>query len=116
MTVHVFSPSVIPSVGSSVNSSARVLVADFGDGYSQRAADGINNIDTTVSLQWNNLTGTQANSIDSFFMQMGGYESFYYTLPTESIAKKWACEKWDKSYQTGGMVNLNCELKRVFDL
>ncbi|CAJ0610674.1 unnamed protein product [Cylicocyclus nassatus] len=104
MTVHVFSPSVIPSVGSSVNSSARVLVADFGDGYSQRAADGINNIDTTVSLQWNNLTGTQANSIDNFFMQMGGYESFYYTLPTESIAKKWTCEKWDKSYQTGELM------------
>ena len=116
MSIPVFSPSVIPSIGSSSNSSANILKADFGDGYSQRVGQGINNIGEQASLSWNNITGSQANTIVSFFEARGGFEAFQYTLPTESSAKKWTCDTWNKNYADGGLINLTCELTRVYDL
>ena len=44
MALDTFSPPIEPTVSSTKEISYNVLRADFGDGYSQRAADGLNNV------------------------------------------------------------------------
>ena len=58
----------------------RVLKAQFGDGYSQEVADGINNEVQSWPLQF---VGTRAEviAIRDFFRRHGGYKGFFWTPP-----------------------------------
>lgn len=91
-----FSPPVPPSVGSSANHKPRVLRADFGDGYNQRAADGINTDLEKLSLVWSVLTIAEADLIDSFLSARGGHEKFLWTAPRSSVEKLWVCPDWSR--------------------
>lgn len=82
---------------SSVDSEAKVLRNDFGDGYSDRAAYGINNIKETASLMTAVLTAEQANTVLEFLSTRAGHESFDWTPLGESVAKKWTCARWTKT-------------------
>jgi phage-related protein len=58
----------------------RTLKASFGDGYEQKAADGINNKVQMWPLSFvENLTTTTA--IRDFLDARMGYQSFYWTPP-----------------------------------
>lgn len=58
----------------------RVLTAQFGDGYKQQAADGINNKSQSWPLVF---TGTSARikPIRDFLDGLGGYKAFFWTPP-----------------------------------
>lgn len=61
-------------------SKFRVRTAQFGDGYSQSVADGINNKMQSWPLQF---TGTKdaMQAIVDFFDARQGFQSFYWTPP-----------------------------------
>jgi len=52
MTLQTFTPPIQPSVGATNKPKVKILKADFGDGYTQAAADGTNNIRAEFSLTW----------------------------------------------------------------
>lgn len=58
----------------------RVLTAQFGDGYKQTAADGINNASQSWPLSF---TGRKADvqPIATFLDLRAGWQSFYWTPP-----------------------------------
>ncbi|GAP66831.1 phage minor tail protein [Mizugakiibacter sediminis] len=60
--------------------SFRVRTAQFGDGYKQTVADGINNKVQSWPLTF---TGTKAEmqAIVNFFDERAGWQSFYWTPP-----------------------------------
>jgi phage-related protein len=60
--------------------SFRVRSAQFGDGYSQEVADGINNKVQSWPLQF---TGSKAEmqALTDFLDAHGGYRAFYWTPP-----------------------------------
>jgi phage-related protein len=66
----------------------RVLTAQFGDGYKQTAADGLNNKVQSWPLTF---TGTSAKltPIRDFLDARGGYQSFLWTPPlgTQALFK-----------------------------
>jgi phage-related protein len=116
-----FTPSVAPAPGgSSVSDVDRIRNAPFGDGYSQRAPDGLNYKDRTASLTWPSLNPTKFAEINGFFDAHGGGVAFIYTLPLEATAMKWMWTSKTPSYVGGPTANavrsLRVELKRVFDL
>lgn len=64
----------------------RVRTAQFGDGYSQRAKDGLNNVYDTWPLTF---TGSEAEiaAIKAFLDATGGATNFYWTPPLRTQAK-----------------------------
>lgn len=112
-----FTPAYAPSPQStSRDDTPRVLRSDFGDGYSQRARDGINFSRRTVTLQWDALAATDADVIEAFFAARGGTDAFYYTLPLESTPYLWTAGKVHRGYVSANVVLLSVPLTQEFDL
>ncbi|QSY98657.1 phage tail protein (plasmid) [Rhizobium bangladeshense] len=82
------------SVGSSRDEVARVLKAQFGNGYAQRAGDGLNAINAEYSVAFENLTRDEAKIMTDFFIERAGWKAFYFTPPDQDTPRLWTCEKW----------------------
>ncbi len=91
-----FSPARAPT---SVDRSreVRVIGTEFGDGYEQTQADGLNALRDKLTVKWDNLTIAQTNSIDAFF-QARYAVPFNWTPPQQSIQKLWRCTTWSVAY------------------
>ena len=76
-----FTPTIAPSYNSNKNKDFRILSAEFGDGYAQRAADGLNYISENWQLSWSLLTEAQADEITDFFDARAGIDAFTWTTP-----------------------------------
>jgi phage-related protein len=102
------------SFGSSHTRKARVLSAAFGNGYQQRAADGINNVRGTYSVVFTNLTRAEANTMDAFFTAKAGYLAFLYQPPGYSTPKMWTCSEWSRQHVDGLIDNISATFEEVF--
>ena len=112
-----FSPPSAPSVtGTSKTVTPRVKRADFGDGYSQRAVDGLNTNRRTVTLSWEALASADPDTIENFMIARGGSDVITYTLPLESASLKWTNGAVKRTYLGGSRVNLSVDLTQEFDL
>lgn len=111
-----FTPAVNPSLNYSKTTKTRVRRADFGEGYSQRAIDGLNSIKREVSLNFEGLSSSQADDIETFLIARAGAEVFYYTLPDEGSARKWICGEWQRGPQAGTLRSISMVLEEVFDI
>ena len=116
MSPSTFTPAVNPSLNYSKATKARIRRADFGEGYSQRVAAGLNSIKREVSLNFEGLSSSQADDIETFLIARGGAEVFYYTLPDEGSARKWICEEWVRGPQAGILRSISMTLEEVFDI
>lgn len=113
----VFNPSVVPTSGTTRSTNAAVNVAQFGDGYSQRAKDGLNSVSRQVTLQWVKLTFDEAADIESFFESRGGSEAFLYQIPGDSVQRAWITSgPWRNGYEYGVAGSFSVTLQEVFDL
>lgn len=113
--VDTFDPPRTPTTESGKETKIRILKSDFGDGYSQRAGDGLNATAASATLVWDVLTASEAAEIDDFFRDQGGYTAFYYTLPGESTQKSFTCESWSQSY-TELHYKISAKISQVFDI
>jgi phage-related protein len=68
----------------------------MGDGYEQRAPDGINNLEQKWSLRFETRTTTEANAITSFLETQAGVVAFDWTAPDGTVGK-WVCQTWNKT-------------------
>lgn len=113
----VFSPAVGPSLsGTSKSTTAAVKTAQFGDGYSQRAKDGLNSISRQLSLTWENLTFDQASDLDDFFTDHGGDEAFLYQISGDDTQRMWTCASWRNGYEGGVSGSYSATFQEAFDL
>ena len=106
MALNTFSPPKAPSRDSGrITQMSRDLIANFGDGYEQRATDGLNNLALTVPLVFAYLSQADAQTIVDFLLGQTRSIPFYYTLPWETGPRKWRIGGaanaplyiWDKS-------------------
>lgn len=83
-----------PAQSASKRKRPRVLRATFGDGYEQRAADGINFNPREWQLTW---VGTPSviDAIEAFLEDAGGVDAFDWQDP-EGYSAKWTCEEWSR--------------------
>lgn len=96
--------------------TARVLDAQFGDGYSQTSADGLNAICHTYSVAWALLTKTEMEAFTDFLAAHGGHTPFLWTPPLQSLVRQWKCKIWKPAPLGGGWYSLSCTFKESFDL
>lgn len=110
-------PSIPPSYTTAGQTDFRVLIAPFGDGYNQRAADGLNSVKRTWSVVWTARPDADIDSLYNFLIALVGYEKFQWTAPDESSPRDWICkESLNKTPITAGYSTLKAVFEEVFDL
>lgn len=105
-----------PTYGSSYVTESNIIRVEFGDGYSQRAARGLNYMRRVWNLKWENLYTSEANQLESTLRQYGGYQSFSWQAPGDSTPRKWTCVKWTREAVAPGIWNMSAEFKEEFDI
>ena len=82
-----------PDYTSQGSHAPRVFGISFGDGYMQRAPNGLNPDLPTWDLTWT-TDATTAASIITFLKTQGGVTAFLWQGPEDSIQTLWICRKY----------------------
>ena len=103
-------------------STPRVLTAKFGDGYEQRAVDGINNLAETYTLTFKTRPKADIDDIVAFLDSKQNVTKFTLTLPdTNNTTRsgerdvKVVSETYTTNYEYDDFYTLNLTLRRVFE-
>ena len=112
-----FAPPVDPSPDIGHEIEPRVLVATFGDGYTQRSADGINTLQQRYSsLSWDNVSLAEADAITDFFVARGGVEAFFWAPPDTGVTLKFRAVRWGRFRRTAQSYRVTASMVQEFDL
>lgn len=112
-----FTPPVAPSPDLGFAVEPRVLVTRFGDGYSQRAADGLNTMRRRYeSLRWENVSQAEAAAMIAFFEARQGVEAFLWTPPDTGVQAKYRATRWAQSRRTAASFVVTASFVQEFDL
>jgi len=109
-------PDITPSMSSSKKVNARILKNEFGDGYSQRAADGLNNTPSEWSLTWAGQNKDDIDTLEAFFEARGGWDAFNWIPYRESSTKQFTCSEWSRNFDGAHNDTLTAKLDEVYDL
>ena len=121
-----------PDKGYTRNTTPRVLMTQFGDGYSQRLIDGINPLMETISVNFATREKAEIDHICSFFESKGGVTAFtfnvnqqYYSSPgvssetdvtsSDELALKVICKTWNKTHNFGDYWSVSATFERVYE-
>lgn len=102
----------VPDYQASVDHSPTISQSSFGDGYSQRASNGINADLKKWNLVFSNKDLSEGNDIDDFLKTHKAVTEFDWLDP-DGDNKKYICKSWRKSYPQFGVVTINCTFEEV---
>ena len=90
-----------------------ILEAKFGDGYSQRAANGLNTLLEVWSIQASPLKdATEADPFEAFLRTQGGVIAFQWTTPFNRTAL-FICKDWQRTPIASGVSSINATFEEV---
>jgi len=97
-----------------------VLKIQFGDGYEQRIAEGINSIKEIFSISFNNRPKAEIDDIVAFFDNKKGTTAFNYTIPDTNVGGnertvKVVCENYTQAYVYDDFYSCTATLRRVYE-
>ena len=108
-----------PDKGFTRSSEPRIFRTDFGDGYEQRLANGINNLVETYGVSFSNRTKEEIDDITAFFANKGAVTAFTFTIPDSNnsgeTAVKVVCDSWSQAYRYGDYYSCNATFRRVYE-
>tara|TARA_B100000029_G_scaffold323980_1_gene316382 strand:+ start:547 stop:966 length:420 start_codon:yes stop_codon:yes gene_type:complete len=113
-----FSGKVVYDRGVSESPKPRVLIAQFGDGYEMRAADGINNTPRSWSLQFNNRTKSDIDKLYKFFTTLASVSTCKLTVPHAVDGEETVTvviEDFKRQLQYDDYYNLDAKAREVFE-
>ncbi len=87
----------------------------FGDGYSQRIAQGLNHVSSIWSVTFVNRDLDEATEIEEFFIARGATEAFDWTPPREETEIKVICTSWERSFSNPVSDTIRATFEQVFD-
>jgi phage-related protein len=105
----IWSPTVQAFGG---DTTLRVRKAEFGDGYTQRAADGLNNRQSTYNVRFVGKADKIA-AIVAFLDAHAGALSFYWTPPLRQQAR-FVCEKYTEPVKDGDVYSITAQFEQTF--
>lgn len=92
-------------------------VAQFGNGYSQRAPDGLNNNPQMWNVAFLGRSySAEIDLIDAFLAALNGTDYFLWTPPRGGSQIKVICPKWSRRPTKGPYDDLTATFEQVFDL
>ena len=113
-----FSGKVVYDRGISETPAPRVLLAQFGDGYEMRAADGINNTPRSWSLQFQNRTKSDIDKLYKFFNTLASVSTCKLTVPHAVDGEETVTvviEDFKRQLQYDDYYNLDAKAREVFE-
>jgi len=84
-----------PDYSSPATFTTNVLSAGFGDGYTQRSANGLNPLIESWDLSYQDLTDDEVGVLLAFFADLGGVDNFTWQSKYATSPKKYVCGQWD---------------------
>jgi phage-related protein len=100
------------------DSTPRTLSAKFGDGYEQRAPDGINSLLRTWTWAFNNRSMVETGEITDFLKLKNGVTEFTHDLPgvtpTETVTV--VCRGWSKRWAGFESFNVTAKFEEVISI
>ena len=109
-----FSPPWGPKPGFNRGRDLAVKNNPFGDNYTQRIPQGINNtLMKSVQLEWELLSWTQATALETFLLNLNGVTPFTYILPPDVAARKFICSKFGISPMKGDLASFTAVFEEV---
>ena len=124
MTIGIFTGSVYytPDKSATRKTTPRILLQTFGDGYEQRAVDGINAIKEEFSVSFNNRSKAEIDDIAAFLDSKKGVTKFTLTMPdTNNTSRpgekdvKVVCSNYNFRYTYDDFYSLSATLRRVYE-
>jgi len=111
---------VVPDRGQKRNNKPRVFVANFGDGYEQRIANGINSLEQIIDVAFTTRPKADIDDIVAFFESKGGVTNFNFTLSDSNAGGseetiKVVCDTWDQTWVYDDYYTLNAQFRRVYE-
>ena len=109
-------PSIEPSYGFTKQQRPLKQVVKLGDGYEQRLTIGLNQNPFILTLAFNNITETDADTIETFLTaRADDNASFDFTAPGESASKKYICDNHQKTIRFANRASITCQFREVFE-
>lgn len=96
----------------SKKASPKVKVVQFGDGYEQRQAFGLNSNLKVWTLTFNQRSESEGDAIDAFLEDKGGVTAFEWTPPGESESV-FVCREWTLTIVHGNLYNITAVFHEV---
>jgi phage-related protein len=111
----------IPDKSLSKTTTPKIKESLFGDGYSQRLADGLNSLEQTFSISFQNRPVEEIDDISTFLDTMKGATSFDFTYPDSNgtggeTTVKVICKTHSTTYANDNFYNLTATFNRVYEV
>ena len=108
-----------PDKGMTRQSQPKVFITEFGDGYEQRLANGINNLAESYGVSFSNRTKEEIDDITAFFENKAGVTNFNFTIPDSNnsgeTTVKVVCDSWSQAYRYGDYYGCTATFRRVYE-
>lgn len=106
----------VESAGTQLTEAPRVKATQFGDGYMQRAAAGINALGQAWAFRATGVDNAVADDIIAFFRARGGVEAFDYVPLWETTARIFICQRWTRTHSdVWGQCDVSGDFIEVFE-
>lgn len=93
--------------------SYRVKETQFGDGYKQTSADGINTKDESYDVKVHARNEVEAKAIMAFFDEHQGWKSFFFTPPLGKLSL-WTCKNPKPKPLGGGLYSITATFVKSY--
>jgi len=110
----------VPDRAMQKRSTAKVLLAQFGDGYEQRLPLGLNNLQQEYAVTFKTRPKAELDDIVSFLEGTKGADNFNFTIPnTNGINNettiKVVCSDFSMTYDYDDFYTLEATFRRVYE-
>ena len=112
-----FSGGVVVDKGFQRTSTPKVHTLSFGDGYEQRIADGINNLQQSMSVTFATRPKAEIDDLVAFFESLGGVSKFRMTIDDTNGAEtiKVVCKSWNQTWNYDNFYSLSATFERIYE-
>ncbi len=114
------SRTIIPDKGMTRSNEPLVFVAEFGDGYQQRVANGINNLKQEFWVSFATREKAEIDDIVGFFESTNGVTAFDFTFPdtnasgNEETVKVYVTQ-FSQNWDYDNFYTLSATFRRVYE-
>ena len=114
------SRTIIHDKGMTRSNEPLVFVAEFGDGYQQRVANGINNLKQEFSVSFATREKAEIDDIVGFFESTNGVTAFDFTFPdtnasgNEETVKVYVTQ-FSQNWDYDNFYTLSATFRRVYE-
>ena len=112
-----FSAAVPVDKGFTRQSTPKIHTMDFGDGYTQRITDGINNLQQTMQVSFSTRPKAEIDDLVAFFESLGGVNKFEMTIDDSNGNEKIKvlCLQWSQTWAFDNFYSLSATFVRCYE-